>query len=105
VASLVSERVALAGVEEELRCLRSQAPERTWTLNPRSGVHAFKAAGSSQADGGIESADCNANLGVGGGGAALGRGNVGAALEQLRRHADGNLRQGEIEWRRRNAEL
>ena len=42
---------------------------------------------------------------VGGGGPALGGGNVWTALEQLRGHADRHLGQREIERRRRNAEV
>jgi hypothetical protein len=51
-------------------------------------VGAFKAARSAQVDGGIKGADGDADLRVGRGGAALGGGNVGTALEQLRRHAE-----------------
>ena len=49
VAGDIGERVALAGVEEQLGRLRAEAPERAGTLNPGAGVGAFKAAGSGRA--------------------------------------------------------
>ncbi len=65
-------------------------------------MHAFKAARSNQVDGGIVGADSDADLGIGGGGAALGGGNVRTALEQLGGHTDGNLGQGQVERRGRD---
>ena len=79
--------------------MRAQAPQGAGTLNPGTGVEAFEASGSAQGDGGIEGADGDADLGVGRGCAALGGGDVGAALEQLRRNAEGDFGQGEIERR------
>ena len=91
MAGRVGERVALAGVEEQLSCLAAQAPQRAWALNPGAGMGAFKTAGRAQGDGGIKGADGDADLRVGGGGLAFGSSDIGAALEQLRRHAEGNL--------------
>ena len=68
-------------------------------------MKAFKSARCAKRDGGIEGADGDTDLGVGGGGAALGGSDVRAALQQLRWYAEGNLGQREIERRGRNAEL
>ena len=67
-------------------------------------MRALKAARSAEGHGGIERADRNADLRIGRGGQALGLGNVRPPLQQLRRHAQGNFRQRQIERRGRNAE-
>ena len=97
--------VALAGVEEKFGSLRAERPERARTLNPGSAIDAFKAARAIEADGGIVGAHGDADLGVGGGGAALGGGDVRAALEELRGYTNGDIRQRQIEWRGRNREV
>ena len=102
---LVGQGVALPGVKEQFGSLRTQRPKRARPLNPCAAVHALKPARALQRDGGIKGADGDANLLIGGGGAALGSGDVRAALEQLRRHAEWNLGKRQIERRRRNAEI
>ena len=57
---------------------------------------ALEAARSTQRDGGIEGADGDADLRIGRGGAALGGGYVGTALEQLRRHSERDLGQRQV---------
>jgi len=91
VASLIGESVALTCIEDQLRSLRTQGPQRARSLDPRTDMNAFKAALRSQADGGIKCGYGNPNLRVGRCGAALSGGNVRATLQQLRRHTNGNL--------------
>ena len=104
MASHIGERVALARVKEQLGGLRAQTPERAGALNPRAGVRAFKATRSAQGNRRIKRSDVDADLLVGGCGEALGRGDVGTPLEQLRGHANRHLRERQIKRRRRNAE-
>src|ERR1019366_1319972 len=44
MAGLISKGVALAGVEEQFRCLRTQTPQRARALKPGATVGAFKTA-------------------------------------------------------------
>lgn len=99
VASLISEGVAAASVKEELGGLRAEGPEGAGALNPCAELEALKAASCAEGDGGVIGADGDADLGVGGDDAALGGGNVWAALDELRGKAGGDRRQSEIERR------
>src|ERR1700728_3214339 len=101
---LRGEGVALAGVEQQLGGLSAQSPQSAWALNPVAAVAALEAAFAGQIDGRIVGADGDADLRVGRRGAALCCGYVRAAFEQLRRNAQGDVRQGQIERRKGNAE-
>ena len=95
----IGESVALPGIEQELRGLRAQGPQRTRPLDPRAGIGALKTARRIERDGRIKSADLDADLRIGCGGQPFLLGNVGPALEQLRRHAHGNLGQRQVKGR------
>src|SRR6266568_5516458 len=99
VAHLLSDGVSLAGVEEQLRCLRAKAPQGTWTLNPSAAVGAFEASRAAQRDGGIEGGGGYADLRICGRNATLSGCNVRAALDQLRRHSHGDFRERLVEGR------
>src|SRR5580698_3769806 len=71
VAGLVGERVALAGVKEQLRGLAAEGPDGAGALNQGAEARALKAAGGAESDGGVVGADGDADLRVGCGGLAL----------------------------------
>ena len=58
-----------------------------------------------EADGGVIGGDGDADAGIGRRGLAFRGGDVGAAFQQLRRYADGNLGQRHVEGRIGNAEI
>ncbi len=88
---LIGQRVALAGIKQQLCRLPSQTPQRARPLQPRSAMRALKAARPAQSDVGVVRADGNADLRIRGRSPALGGGDVRPALEQLRRHAQWHI--------------
>ena len=68
-------------------------------------MRALKPAVSAETDGGIIRSHCDPDARVGGGCLPLRRSDIGPAFQQLRRHADGDFRQGQVERRKWNAEI